>query len=287
MNKLKQMSIFSHIVEEGSVSAAANKLELSKSVVSHHLKVLEQELGLTLIKRTTRRQVLTSVGEAFYHSCKEINSIAHNAWELAKESELEPMGRLRVTAPNALMEVLVTPVIAELMKAYPKLKPELIGEDQPLNLVEHNVDLAIRVGSSQDSNLKQKRIGSFRDVFCGISEKSLDKLNKLPYIANHWQGKNVQHEFKSKAGKSMVYEREADCITNSFHSCLALIKAGAGVGIIPDFYLSQIEPEVVAIMPDMMLPRNPVYALNPFSNNTPLAVKVCISALEDRLIGGF
>lgn len=65
MNKLKQMSIFAHIVEQGSVSAAAEKLELSKSVVSQHLKILEQELGASLLKRTTRRQILTSMGSVF------------------------------------------------------------------------------------------------------------------------------------------------------------------------------------------------------------------------------
>ncbi|MEF1228683.1 LysR family transcriptional regulator, partial [Vibrio fortis] len=62
MNKLRQMSIFAHIVEQGSVSAAAEKLGLSKSVVSQHLKKLEQELGSSLLKRTTRRQTLTPMG---------------------------------------------------------------------------------------------------------------------------------------------------------------------------------------------------------------------------------
>ncbi|HHF2853503.1 TPA: LysR family transcriptional regulator [Vibrio diabolicus] len=286
MNRLKQMSIFAHIVEEGSVSAAALKLDLSKSVVSQHLKILEQELGLTLIKRTTRRQALTATGEVFYQNCKEINSIANSAWEQAQESQVEPKGRIRITAPNALMEILVTPVVAELMRRYPKLKPELISDDQALNLMKHDVDLAIRVGSSQDSNLKQKRIGEFRDVFCGIPDIKLDDIDKEPYIANHWQGKFVRHKFKSKTGKTMIYEKEADCIANSFHSCLALIRSGAGIGIIPDFYFSQIEPEVVSLLPDMMLPKNPVYALNPFNKNTPLAVQLCITALEERLRSG-
>ena len=58
MNRLRQMEIFAHIVEQGSISAAAEQLELSKSVISQHLKALEQELGLTLLKRTTRRQSL-------------------------------------------------------------------------------------------------------------------------------------------------------------------------------------------------------------------------------------
>lgn len=287
MSRLKQMSIFAHIVEEGSVSAAAFKLDLSKSVVSQHLKNLEQDLGLTLIKRTTRRQTLTATGEAFYHNCKEINSIANLAWEQAQNAHIEPKGRMRITAPNALMEILVTPVVADLMRQYPKLKPELISDDQPLNLMEHDVDLAIRVGRSQNSNLKQKRIGEFRDVLCGVPELLAGGFYDVPYIANHWQGKFVRHEFESKSGETKVYEKQADCITNSFHSCLALIRSGAGIGIIPDFCFSQIEPEVVSLMPDMTLPENPVYALNPFSSNTPLSVQLCIKALEQRLRNDF
>ena len=130
MNRLRQMSIFAHIVEQGSVSAAANKLELSKSVLSQHLKALEQELGVVLIKRTTRRQMLTTAGEAFYQSCRDINNIASLAWEHAQEFQLEPIGRFRISAPTALMDILVTPVVAKLMKRYPKLKPELIRTNE-------------------------------------------------------------------------------------------------------------------------------------------------------------
>ncbi|WP_394245488.1 LysR family transcriptional regulator [Vibrio astriarenae] len=283
MTKLKQMSIFAHIVEEGSVSAAALKLDLSKSVISQHLKALEQELGVTLIKRTTRRQNLTQTGEAFYQSCKEINSIAKGAWESAQNSQIEPTGRIRITAPNALMDTLVVPVIADLMKKHPKVKPELVSDDQPLNLQKHDIDLAVRVGRSQDSNLKQKRIGEFRDVFCCAPSIRQKDLYDLPYIANSWQGRYIQHTFESQSGKTKVYEKEADCFTNSFHSCLALVRSGAGVGIIPDFYLAHIEPELVPMLPNMQLPQNPVYVLNPFSNSTPLAVDLCITALEERL----
>lgn len=90
MHKLRQMSIFAHIVEQGSVSAAALKLDLSKSVVSQHLKRLEEELGASLLKRTTRRQVLTPMGERFYLSCKDLNNLADSAWESA-QSELEDL----------------------------------------------------------------------------------------------------------------------------------------------------------------------------------------------------
>jgi len=283
MSKLKQMSIFAHIVEQGSVSAAAEKLELSKSVVSQHLKILEQELGASLLKRTTRRQTLTSMGERFYLSCKDINVIAESAWDMAKSELEEPQGRIRITAPNALMDLLVVPVIADLMKQYPKLKPELISDDQHLDFMEHDIDLAVRVGSSRDSNLKQKRLGKFKDVLCGVKSMRERELESIPYIANSWQGKQVTHHFSSQTEENFVYQQQASCVTNSFHSCLALIKSGVGIGVIPDFCIPQLSGQVVDMLPSFELPTNTVYALTPFTSNTPIAIQLCVQALEEKL----
>lgn len=277
------MSIFAHIIEEGSVSAAADKLDLSKSVVSQHLKTLEQDLGVTLLKRTTRRQILTQMGEQFYLSCKNVNSIATVAWETAQQNQAEPQGRIRITAPHALMDTLVAPVIADLMRQYPKLQPELINDDQHLDVMEHDIDLAIRVGASPDSNLKQKRIGEFRDVLCGTAEMQYHDINSLPYIANSWQGKSFEHKFHSNNGSQLLFTSEANCISNSFHSCLALIQASAGIGIIPDFYLAQMSPKLINLMPEMSLPLNTVYALNSFSNHPPLVIQICVETLALRL----
>ena len=283
MHKLRQMSIFAHIVEQGSVSAAAAKLDLSKSVVSQHLKRLEEELGASLLKRTTRRQTLTPMGERFYLSCKDLNSLADSAWEMAQAEQEEPQGRIKITAPNALMDMLVTPVIAELMKTYPKLQPELLSDDQRLDFMSHDIDLAIRVGSSPDSTLKQKRLGGFRDQLCGVVTMQEQDLNALPYIANAWQGREIEHHFQSNSKAPFSLHKQAHCVTNSIHSCVALIKAGAGVGVLPDFYLRQFDQQLVNLTPHHHLPVNTVYALNPYTHHTPIAVALCIQALEARL----
>ena len=283
MHKLRQMSIFAHIVEQGSVSAAALKLDLSKSVVSQHLKRLEEELGASLLKRTTRRQVLTPMGERFYLSCKDLNNLADSAWESAQSELEEPQGRIKITAPNALMDVLVAPVIAELMKTYPKLQPELLSDDQRLDFMSNDIDLAIRVGSSPDSTLKQKRLGGFRDQLCGVVSMRGRDLNALPYIANAWQGREIVHHFESNTGTPFSLYKQAHCVTNSIHSCVALIKAGAGVGVLPDFYLKQYDEQLINLTPLHHLPVNTVYALNPYMHHTPIAVSLCVEALEARL----
>jgi len=93
------MSVFAKVVESGSISAAAESLNLSKSVVSQHLKVLEDELGVGLLKRTTRRQTLTPAGKDFFEKCQQMNQLATQAWDNARESQITPKGHIHITAP--------------------------------------------------------------------------------------------------------------------------------------------------------------------------------------------
>jgi len=277
--------MFAHIVENGSISATANQLELSKSVISQHLKALETDLGVTLIKRTTRRFILTEAGEQFYQRCHKLNAIADQAWSDAKGHLATPKGRIRITAPNALMEALVTPAMTELMEKYPLLKPELISADQHLDFMEHNIDVAIRVGPSSDSSFKQKRLGGFRDVLCGTVKHKIMCGKEVPYIANAWQEKQITHTLISDYQPNIVYKTEASCIANSFYSCLSLIESGAGIGLVPDFYMSRIDRNVKPLFPHHKLPENTVYALNAFGGTPPLSVSVCIDAIEQQLSG--
>lgn len=289
MNQLRHMSVFAHIVETGSITAAAESLQLSKSVVSQHLKALEQGLGITLLQRTTRKQVLTAAGKDFYEHCKTLNQVADLAWQQAQEVLETPKGRIRITAPNALMETLVAPAIAQLMKEHPLLKPELISSDRQLDLITEGIDLAIRVGQSIDSDIKQRRIGEFRDVLCSSRDfLPHENINQAPYIANSWQGQNIRHELKSdRAGHqdSLLFTGEASCITNSFNTCLTLINSGAGIGLIPDFILNSSAEYLLPVFPDYHLPMNPIYALHTFRNQVPLNVSLCLSAIEQELVG--
>lgn len=287
MNQLRHMAVFAFIVESGSITAAAESLQLSKSVVSQHLKNLEQSLGVTLLKRTTRRQVLTSAGQDFYQHCKTLNQIADQACQQAQQALEVPKGSIRITAPNALMETLVAPAIADLIKAYPLLKPELISSDLRQDLMAENIDLAVRVGQSADSNIKQRRIGEFRDVLCASEELlAQGNIEESAYIANSWQDRKIHHEFqavKNNRKKALTFSAEARCTTNSFNTCFTLIESGAGIGLIPEFKLGSKSPTLKPVYPDHQLPLNPVYALHTFDSQPPFSVRVCLKAIEQKL----
>lgn len=278
------MSVFASVVESGSITAAAEKLALSKSVVSQHLKTLEQELGVLLIKRSTRRHTLTHEGIEFYESCKQVNKITEVAWHRAQESTELPKGNIKITAPHAFMDVVIAPAMGNLMKSYPLLEPELISSDQPLDLLSEHIDLAIRVGPSNASNIKQRRIGEFQDMLVASPTllKDID-INEAAYIANQWQGRSISHVFTDDKGDEMHYQAEAKCKTNSFYACLALIKQGAGVGLIPDFQFKAFKSELTKVFPTMSLPVNHIYALHTYDNHTPLSIRVSIEAIQNQL----
>ncbi|KZN30648.1 LysR family transcriptional regulator [Pseudoalteromonas luteoviolacea] len=284
MNKLRHMSLFAHIVESGSITAAANSLELSKSVLSQHLKALEQDLGVTLLKRTTRRQSLTPAGKTFYEQCKVLNQTALHAWHEAQQFSQVAKGKVRITAPNALMSTLIAPALAKVCIAHPQLEPELIADDRQLDLLEDNIDLAIRVGNSKDCDAKQRLIGEFKDVLCGTAEAVKNyHLGHQRYIANLWQGTDIQHTLINEKGESEHFTAIANCVVNSFDTSFALINSGAGIGLVPEFKLAEPNCNLHPVFPDHQLTSNPVFALYTFSRQVPLSIGVCLQGIEAQL----
>ncbi|OUL56490.1 LysR family transcriptional regulator [Pseudoalteromonas ulvae] len=273
MNKLRHMSLFMSIVEAGSITAAADKLNLSKSVLSQHLKKLEAELAITLLKRTTRRQSLTPAGERFYQHCHQMHNVAEQAWNEVFELQHEPMGLITITAPHGLMNSIVVPAITNAFKPYTQVKFNLICDDAHLDLMQHNIDLAIRVGESPDSNYRQTAIGTLHDCLCQKRAIEID-LHKVSYIANHWQANNISHNINGQ-----TYQFDVKHRTNTLMQTVALIEAGCGIGLIPDtlaYHNSQMQ--VIA-----RLAQSTIYALHPYSAAIPLAVSMARHAIELKL----
>lgn len=299
MNYLRHMAVFAKVVERGSISAAAEELSLSKSVISQHLKVLEQELGIMLLKRTTRRQTLTPAGTAFYEKCQQMNQLAQEAWEGARESQLTPTGSVTITAPHALMGSIVAPAIGELVSVYPAIIPHLVADDGRIEIIEHGIDFAVRVGESSSSSYRQRRIGQFRDVLCGspeyisqfgdlldYSDDLSEKLSACDYVANVWQGKYVVHHLHHQSqAEPVTLMLHPTRFADSLPTSLALIEAGAGLGIVPEFIFNQREHagSLKEAIPGSYLVPTSVYAMHAFNSSLPLLVRLCIDAIESRL----
>ena len=157
---LNEIAVFIQVVQSLSFSAAAKKLGMPNSTVSHKVSSLEQRLGVTLIQRTTRKLNITPAGQMYYKKCMQgMESIAAAEMELAAIQD-EPSGLLRITAPVELGKSVLPGIVSKYVCKYPKVRVELILGGRRVDLLSESVDLAIRVGALQDSTLIAKKIGS-------------------------------------------------------------------------------------------------------------------------------
>lgn len=167
MDRFDQLRVLTAIVEGGSLSAAARKLEITPSAVSKQLSALEDRLGVRLFNRTTRKLSLTDEGGAFYERARAILSdLAEAEGSLADQTGV-PRGRLVVDAPIAFGRYCVGPVLGDFLRAYPEVHLELRLSDRLIDPIEEGVDLVIRIGEMKDSALIGRRLSKNRRLVVG------------------------------------------------------------------------------------------------------------------------
>lgn len=175
MDRLREMEVFAQVAASGSLSAAARVLGMSVGAVSKHLAALEARLGARLLLRTTRRLNLTVEGDAFLPRARAILADVTEA-EAVVASDSRPLsGFLRVTASAGFGRTHVAPLVAEFLSHHPDLRLHLLLTDNVLDLVEENIDVALRFGVLADSRLLARRLAANWRVVCATPE----------YLARH------------------------------------------------------------------------------------------------------
>ena len=167
MDRLEAMSILLTAVEAGSLSAAARRLGMPLATVSRKVSDLEAHLRTRLFNRTSRRLTLTDAGRSYVEACKRILEEVTEAERTVAGEYSAPKGDLIITAPVVFGRLHVLPVITAFLKAYQDINVRLVLADRIVNLLEDNVDLAIRIGPLSDSGLVATRVGAIRQVVCG------------------------------------------------------------------------------------------------------------------------
>ncbi len=166
MDPLDGIAAFARVVDSGSFSAAARRLNVSKSAVSAHVQRLEERLGVRLLNRTTRRLSVTEAGAAYYRHCARILAEAEAAEQAASALQREPRGTLRVSAPDSFGWMHVAPAVPAFLKRYPNLAVDIKLSAAYVNLVDEGLDLAIRIGVLEDSALVVRKLAPSRQVLC-------------------------------------------------------------------------------------------------------------------------
>jgi DNA-binding transcriptional LysR family regulator len=166
MDYFAAVRAFLHAAELGSFSKAAARMEIKTSTVSRHINELEADLGIALFNRSTRGLVLTEGGQVFRtHALTAVQSL-DEARQSASSLNASPQGLLRVTMPASFGRRHVIPHLPEFIKRYPHIDVDAVVTDEPLNIIEARIDLAIRIGALPDSQLVARRLAEHRRVVC-------------------------------------------------------------------------------------------------------------------------
>lgn len=159
---LNDALIFARVVEQGSFTAASRLLSIPKTTVSRKVQALELRLGARLLNRTTRKLSLTEAGSVYYDYCSRIVQDMDEAESAVQQLEGNPRGWLRVTAPFTMCTEFTSALVRDFRELYPAVKIELVLSNDRLDLVAHQIDVALRVGELPDSSLVARRLASYR-----------------------------------------------------------------------------------------------------------------------------
>ena len=238
-NQTFRRFIFAHVAKLQSFTKTAQKLQISQAVVSKCVAELEQELGSSLLHRTTRRLSLTehghTVAELFLPIIESIDE-ANQIIEGVKDSTLT--GTLKLTCSESTAQIAENAAI-NLSKKHNNLKIHIIKDDMRLNLVQNGLDAAISVGSLADSSLKAKHIGKMKEVIVAPKNFNLDSsfehsFTTLPYINNSWELTYIDFTHKSNLVR---LKKNIKFRVNSLSSIRQFLLNGLAIARVPLYYV--------------------------------------------------
>ncbi|MEN6669327.1 LysR family transcriptional regulator [Psychrobacter sp. B38] len=291
MGQLEDMAMFVRIVEAGSITKAAEQLNIAKSAVSRRLKELETRLGSQLISRTTRQSHLTQAGEQYYQQVNNILNAVDTLNEQASDEPTRIEGTLKITAPLSFGLMHLNDVIDEYATQHPTLNFELDFSDRHVDLIEEGYELAIRIRELQDSSYQAKRLALIRYALCaspdylskmGVPEtlKDLEHHEFLQYGL----GKTSTLEVIDAQGKKHSHTINAKVKATNGEFLVDLAVKGHGITFIPTFiaYQKLAKGELVSILQQYELPTLSAYAVYPKNRFLSQRCRYLIDSIAER-----
>lgn len=292
MDRLENLRIFTTVAEAQSFTVAADKLGLSRAVVSKAVIDLERSLGARLLERTTRRVKLNEVGAAYYEKCIRVLADLEEADQSVRQLHDQARGTLRVNAPLSFGILHLKPVITSYLSSYPEVSLSLTLNDRFVDLIDEGVDVAIRVAQLEDSSLVARRIAPARRVLCaspaylerhGVPRTPADLGGHLclPY------GTAARHEdWKLRGPDGEHTVRVAGRLSSNNGDMLHCAAAGGlGIALLPTFIVGPDlqDGQLQVVLPEYTPSELSIYAVYP--PNRHLAAKV--RAFIDVLVAQF
>lgn len=279
MPSLQAMGIFAHVVDAGSFTEAARRVGVSKSAVSKAVAALEEDLGVRLLLRTTRKLRMTEAGERFHESCARVLAEAERARADVGLLDGAPRGTVRVNAPLALGRRFAMPIVLDFMERYPEVEIHLTLQDDVVDIVATRTDLALRVGRLVDSSLIARRLAPVGGLLVASpsylarhgTPATPDDLVRHTFIAYSLTA-SPERLTLDRDGERVTLNLPARLHTNNGEAIRDAVIAGAGFAMLPDFIIAEAyaSGQVVPILPDWT-PPSPMHIYAVYAQGGPLS----------------
>lgn len=287
---LNRLAVFAAVVDSGSFTAAAERLGITKAMVSLHVSRLESELGVALLTRTTRRLSLTEPGRQFALDCGRILHDAEASIEGVATATRALRGTLRLTTVVDYAAGVVAPALARFVYRNPEIGIDLVATDQVLDLVAGGFDLAIRMSKPRDSRLHTVKIGEVERVLVASRDyvqrngepQRLEHLHDHNWIVHAAAASGRRPSFTDARGRTRTMRVPSRIQGDTIPVIKAFVLAGAGIAPLPVIHIEDElrSGRLVRLLPRYRSPPSEVHAVFPSARFMPGKVRAFLDMLK-------
>lgn len=293
MDRITSMQVFVETVERGSLSAAAQALDMSRAMATRYLDGLEEWLGARLLHRTTRRLSLTDAGEQALVRCREMLQLAGEVQAEAGQGRMEVQGRLRVTTSASFAQAQLTTAVVDFQQQHPRVEVDLMVVDRAVNLVEERIDLAVRISNRVDPGLVARKLAVCRSVLCA-APAYLARAGRPLTPADLERHRCIAHSsglaphYALRKGDELSIAKASGPLTANETSIVhAAALAGAGIAMLPTYYIGEDlqRGALELVLPDHTVEPLDIQAVYLSRRHQPKHLRLLIDFLADRFGG--
>lgn len=293
MDRLVATRVFVTVVEKGSLTSAAEHLDMSTAMVSRYLAATEEWLGARLLHRTTRRLSLTEAGQAALAGCRQLLDLAEDVKHQAGEVTRVPSGTLRITSSPSFAEAQLAPALVEFQRHHPQVDFSLVTADRNTDLAAERIDLAVRITNTLEPGLIARQLAACRSVLCASPA----------YLRTHGEPRTVQalqsHHCITHAivgAAQFRFRRRGQLIelpvnerlsTNDTGTLRRVVIEGGGIGILPTYVVGEDlkRGRLVRVLPAVEPETLGIHAIYLSRQHQPLALRLLVDFLVERFGG--
>ena len=293
MDRLTAIRVFVEVADGGSLTQAAERLDISRAMASRYIVSLEEWLGARLLHRTTRRISLSGAGEEALPRCRQMLALSEEVQAVAGTRNEEIAGKLRITTSLSFAQAQLTAAVVEFQASHPRVEVELFAVDRAVNLVEERIDLAVRITNALDDSFVARKLGLCRSVLCA-SPAYVERHGSPAHPADLASHNCITHAFGSGAeyrlrhkGQTAAVPVRGTLFSNETAVLRQAVLAGAGIALLPTYYVVEElrRGALVRLLPDHEPEPLGIHAVYLSRQHQSHALRLLIDMLAQRFGG--